>query len=103
MTRHAFSLRRTCILCAGLSTLLSLSAPRLAVAAGSPSPRERILFNSDWRFTKGDPDNAGTNLDYPALKPWLVATGPEFSVNSTPPTRPEGNPGSDVVYTQPAC
>jgi beta-galactosidase len=66
--------------------------------AESP-PRERLSFNSDWLFIKGDPTNSAANLDYTTLKPWLLTMGPEFSTNSHP-RRPEGNPGSDVSYAQ---
>jgi hypothetical protein len=34
---------------------------RLPVAG---SPRERIDFNSGWRFRRGDAPDAGTSLDY---------------------------------------
>ena len=47
-----------------------LWAPALTLAASSASPRERILFNAGWFFTKGDSVGTGTNLAYEALKPW---------------------------------
>ncbi|HWI55889.1 MAG TPA: beta galactosidase jelly roll domain-containing protein, partial [Bacillota bacterium] len=71
-------------------------------AAEPASPRERLSFNSGWRFAKGDPAGAEGKLDYSTLKPWLVSTGPEFSPNSQPGPKPSGNPGSEVAYTQPA-
>ncbi|SPE62790.1 Glycoside hydrolase family 2 sugar binding [Verrucomicrobia bacterium] len=71
--------------------------------AKAPSPpRERLSFNSGWRFVKGDPPEAGDKLAYPTLKPWLVATGAELSSEAAKTARPDGNPGSDVPYTQAA-
>lgn len=78
-------------------SLLVLLAPALllvatALLAAEPtSPRERLSFNADWRFVKGDP--AGdTNLDYRTLKGWLLSSTPEFSVNTPAPAKPEGAP-----------
>lgn len=64
----------------------------------SPSPRERLSFNNDWRFAKGDPD--GTQLDYPTLKPWLLSTVADSGTNDMAVPRPQGNPGADVPYVQ---
>ena len=80
--------------CLGLGTTA-------ASASDAASPRERLSFNENWRFTKGDPEGAAAKLDYSTLKPWLLATGSELSLNSAAPTRPEGNPGGDVAYVQP--
>jgi beta-galactosidase len=66
----------------------------------SASPRERLSFNADWRFTKNDPDGTGDALRYATIKPWFMASGSEFSTNASYP-RPEGNLGADVSYTQP--
>jgi beta-galactosidase len=68
--------------------------------ASEPSPpRQRLSFNSDWLFMKGDPANFDTNLDYQTLKPWLICTGAELSTNS-PSAMPAGNPGTNVPYAQ---
>src|SRR5690242_19676046 len=75
------------------------SFPSCLAAAEVPSPRQRLSFNSDWLFTKGDPPGSMVNLDYQTLKPWLITTGSELSTNP-PSQRPDGNPGSDVPYTQ---
>jgi beta-galactosidase len=79
-----------------------IAAPAILHAAGTASSRERLSLNADWRFTKGDPAGSEGKLSYETLKPWLLATGAELSISSTPPPRPDGNPGSDVAYTQPA-
>jgi beta-galactosidase len=75
----------------------------LVHAAGTTSPREQTSFNAGWLFTKGDPAGTGTNLAYEALKPWLLASTAEFGAATPPATRPEGNPGGDVAYTQLGC
>jgi beta-galactosidase len=70
-------------------------------AAEAPaSPRERKSFVNDWLFTQGDPAGSEAKLDYSTLKPWLLASGPELCVDQKAPTRPDGNPGNDVSYTQ---
>jgi beta-galactosidase len=75
--------------------------PTVTPAAPSAATRERVAFNADWRFAKGDPADSEVKLDYQTLKPWLLVTGPEFSVNSPSAARPSGNPGAEVAYTQP--
>ena len=85
--------------CAG--ALLASAMAAGAAAPAEASPRERVSFNADWRFVKGDPAEGQAKLDYPTLKPFLVATGPEFSVNTPPAARPEGNPGAEAACAQP--
>lgn len=71
-------------------------------ATFAQSPRERTSFNADWRFSKGDPSNAADALGYDTLKPWLLATSAEFlHSGAAKPTRPPGNVGESVPYTQP--
>src|SRR5215471_19511512 len=80
-------------------SLLLFSVPCLdhVVASESPTLPSRVSFNADWRFIKGDPDEAAGKLNYSTLKPWLLA-----STNSSGP-KPDGNPpGADVSYTQSA-
>ncbi len=78
---------------------LALAAPRLS---GADALRERVSFDADWRFTKGDPAATGDALTYAALKSWLLPTGAEFLRAAEPkPIRPEGNVGGGVAYTQP--
>jgi beta-galactosidase len=85
-----------------LVAAMLIATPARLRAAGTPSSRERLSLNADWRFIKGDPAGSEGKLSYETLKPWLLATGPELSLNATAPSRAEGNPGSEVAYTQPA-
>jgi beta-galactosidase len=74
----------------------------LATFAPAADPvRERLCFNSDWRFTRDDPAGMGNGLSYTNIKPWVTATGNEFVLDGKPAERPSGNPGGDVAYTQP--
>jgi beta-galactosidase len=73
-----------------------------AIAAPAAAPvRERLAFDSDWRFIKGDPMDTSNELSYASIKPWVMATGNEFVDDGKPVTRPPGNPGGDVACTQP--
>ena len=84
-----------------VGSALSFVATGLSAAAADAAPlRERVSFNADWRFLKGDPAGTQAKLDYQTLKPWLLATGPELSVDAAPTPRPEGNPGGDVPCVQ---
>ncbi|HZR19530.1 MAG TPA: beta-galactosidase GalB [Verrucomicrobiae bacterium] len=79
----------------------------LSLSAASPNPngvagRERVSFNADWRFTKDDPSDATAQLDYNTLKPWLLASASELATNGQSVARPEGNPGAELSYAQPA-
>jgi beta-galactosidase len=84
-----------------------------SLAAEPSSPRQRLSFNSDWLFIKGDPTNSQvnldyqtlpqTNLDYKTLKPWLLPIGADFTTNSQPASRPSGNPGTNVPYAAASC
>jgi beta-galactosidase len=52
--------------------------------AGALEPRERILFNSQWRFQKGDPAEAGDRLNYfknPAVREAFLASASEAGVS----------------------
>jgi beta-galactosidase len=84
-----------------LQVLLMLCPMGIRAANTDFSPRKRISFDDNWRFILNDPAGTGDKLSYTNLKPWIVATGAEFTTNP-PVTRPEGNPGADVSYTQPA-
>jgi beta-galactosidase len=56
------------------------------------SPRERISFNDNWLFTKGDPIGIGGELSYAR---WFDLTGANYSLKA-PLAKPEGNPGPDA-------
>jgi beta-galactosidase len=99
--RHSFFGRFIRINAAALGALVMIASPsHAAETAMPPSPRERVSFNTDWRFTKNDPDGTGDALSYATIKPWFMASGSEFSTNGSFP-RPEGDLGADVAYTQP--
>jgi beta-galactosidase len=96
----------------------------VAIKAEDPvSPREQILINSDWKFTKDDPPGDTTNIIYdvrpegpqgwgsrPAtptpssptvIKQWILPTGNDFIKDpSRKFIRPEGNPGESIPYVQ---
>ena len=65
------------------------------------SVRERLPFDSAWRFIKGDPLGVGNELSYANTKSWVMATGHEFVKDGKRVARPPGNLGSDVSYIQP--
>jgi beta-galactosidase len=66
------------------------------------SARERISFNTDWRFVKDDPNGTADKLSYKNIRDWVMATGAEFTddPNLAARKRPAGNLGADVAYTQ---
>ena len=78
--------------------LLSLFVPVAARVTGVT--RERLSFNADWRFQKGDPSGVGDRLSYSRIKEWVTATGSQFQRDHAAAARPSGNPGGDVVFTQ---
>src|ERR1041384_3714233 len=71
-------------------------------ALSQPRNRDRILFNDNWRFTKGDPEGTGDRLSYAKIKDWVTRTGENMRnpANATPKQRPEGRLGADVAYTR---
>ncbi|MDR0902073.1 MAG: DUF4982 domain-containing protein [Opitutaceae bacterium] len=71
-----------------------------ARAATPDNPRERLLFNSDWLFTRNDPPQAGDSLAYERIKDWLLPCGDDL-LNLPPrrPAPPAAGPG-DVSYTR---
>jgi len=64
------------------------------------SPRERTSFDANWRFIKGDPEDAGTTLSYANIKGTLLANvnAADFIVK---PTTDNLTLGKDVSYTKP--
>jgi beta-galactosidase len=73
-----------------------------AIAEPEPPVRERLSFNADWRFVKGDPDGASNTLSYANIKAWVNATGAGMTTQTNLESRPEANPGGDVAYTRAA-
>jgi beta-galactosidase len=70
-------------------------------APAAPSVRERVPFDSDWRFVQGDPEGIGDELNYKNVKSWVMSTGNEFVKDGQPVPRPIGDPGTNVVFIQP--
>src|SRR6478736_204482 len=71
----------------------------LSLAASAMAQRERVLFNDDWRFTKGDPENSGANLRYTSLKAWILPSANAFRTTNDFP-RPTEEPPA-VSFVQP--
>ena len=68
-------------------------------AAEPSSPRQRLSFNSNWLFIKGDPTNAETKLDYQTLKPGLTNAGADLTTN-TQAAKFTGSPSTNVPYAE---
>jgi beta-galactosidase len=103
-----------------------LFAASAVTALSAEIPREHILLDDGWRFTKGDPTNINskdllydvrpatrgveeTNSDAAklsaatnaVLKPWILPAGNPFIKDPAKHfTRPAANPGGDVAYVQ---
>jgi len=73
-----------------------------ASAFSTASPRERILLNAGWRFTRDDPAGVGERLRYANIKDWVLPTAAELAKGAVPAAkaRPAGNPGGDIPYAQ---
>ncbi|KAF3917831.1 Beta-galactosidase [Dactylellina cionopaga] len=81
------------------------------IARGNPTGRERISFNSGWRFKRWEKNPDGviydnrTDLAYLTnaivLKPWVLPSANEF-INDPAKLyqRPAGDPGSEIPYVQ---
>ncbi len=88
-------MKRLIQISAGIGAVLSALPGAYCADQAPSSPRERISFNNNWRFTKDDPADAAGKLEYANIKDWIIPTGSEFTRNSelAAKTRPEGNPG----------
>lgn len=81
-----------------LSALMALALPVSSPAA----PRERLGFNSGWRFQREDPPEAAGRLAYAAIREWVLPTGDDLlSVPAHLSRRPAGELGADVPYVRP--
>lgn len=87
--------------------ILAFGAIVLAMASASwaaqTSTRERISFNADWRFAKGDPNNTAGKLSYDIIYDWVLPTGFPFTKdpNLIGLKRAADHVGAGVTYTQP--
>lgn len=80
--------------------LIALLGP--ALRGADAGPRQRLSFNADWLFARGDPDGTGDQLAYKSIRDWVIATGSDFLNPGYPkPVRPQGSLGEAVSYTQP--
>lgn len=86
---------RKLILLATLPLLASLAR------ASESAPRERLPFNDGWRFSRTDPQWVNGQLDYAAVKPWLLS-GFHDMLGATSPriARPPGNFGAGLSHVQ---
>jgi len=84
-----------------LRTLLLLFPMLPLIMSAADAPRERLSFDADWRFTKGDPLVVGEALVYERIKDWVLPTGDELLNWEAPRApRPAGNPGGNVSYAR---
>jgi beta-galactosidase len=83
-----------------LSTLILIFAQAIAMAAAANPPRERISLDGGWRFIKSDSPDAGTNLDYASMRPWIMPTGNAFTTNAAS-VRPEAEPAGHLAFAEP--
>jgi len=66
------------------------------VAVAAPSmPREKLSFDTDWRFEKEDPAFYNSALSYTNIKSWVMANGSEFMMSGQTNSRPSGNLDAD--------
>jgi beta-galactosidase len=63
-------------------------------------PRQRLSFNDDWRFAKGDPQGIGNKLHYDQVKPWINANGNEFVITGTKTKLPDQKLTTDAAYVK---
>jgi beta-galactosidase len=83
-----------------LLTFICFTVCVVAVQADSPV-RERLSFDADWYFIKGDPSGLNNELSYASIKRWLMATGNEFVKDGQTNLLPTGDFGSNMPYAQP--
>ena len=85
------------LLCPLLAALVSTAtaAETSAPAPAVPPARERISFNADWRFIRGDQPDVGESLTYERIKDWVLPTGDNLlNYRAVSRARPPGSPGS---------
>jgi beta-galactosidase len=62
--------------------------------------RERLSLDEGWRFIKADSTDAGTNLNYSAIRAWILPAGNPFTTNA-PAVRPDGEPAANISFALP--
>jgi beta-galactosidase len=102
MANHTFKWVAAHTITSVLGLALALAGRAAVSNSNEMAPRERVSFNTDWHFIKGDPSDAAAPLDYNALKLWLLASASELATNGQATARPEGNPGAEVTFAQPS-
>lgn len=80
-------------------TWLLIVLALVCFAGSAMAQRERVAFNDGWRFTKGDPENAGVSLSYTNLKAWILPSGNAFRATNSFPSPTEEPPV--VSFAQP--
>jgi len=78
---------------------LALGLVMPVISTFAEGSREIQWLDDGWHFTKGDPADAGTNLNYTAALPWLLPMQNTFTTNA-PVARPTGNFGGDVSFVK---
>jgi len=74
-----------------------------SLAAETNPMSEKISFNADWSFQKGDPVGSTTPLSYEAVRDWLAPIGSELvNFHAVKPSRPEGALGAELPFVSPA-
>lgn len=95
------NLKFPCLLSRVLILILGMSGV-IPTLAADVSPRERLLFNDNWTFRKGDSESTGDTLSYEKLRPWLLPTANAF-VTTPPAVLPPGPaPGEALDFAQPS-
>jgi beta-galactosidase len=82
-----------------LSALLACAVFFALAATASAQVRERLLFDSNWRFTRGDSADIGDQLSYAKIKDWVLPAGNPFSTNA-PHLMPQTDPATVVSYAE---
>ena len=81
-----------------LFPILCVSLLFATTRAEAGNPRERILFNSQWRFQKGDPAEAGDKLNYfknPAVRDAFLASTSKAGVSAE-----QARLGQEIGFSQ---
>ncbi|HEX3101350.1 MAG TPA: glycoside hydrolase family 2 TIM barrel-domain containing protein, partial [Pyrinomonadaceae bacterium] len=80
--------------------ILALAALLACVSWAYGQDANRASFNDNWRFQKDDPASSEGVLAWDKVKDWVAATGNENVIDGAKATRPAGNLGESVPFTQ---